>query len=92
MMLSDDKISHTTHMLLKGLMEKGLIILKEDDGLVRREIKRSIINELKIGEDIDAQVRKKLESYSKKLVEGSPEWEILYKKFFVEEDVKKGRK
>lgn len=79
-------------MLLKGLMEKGLIILKEDDGLVRREIKRTINNELKFGEDIDAEVRKKLQSYTKKLVEGSPEWDIMYRKFFEEEDAKKGRK
>ncbi len=92
MMLSDDKITHTTHMLLKGLMEKGLIILKEDDSLVRREIKRTITNELKVGEDIDAEVRKKLQSYTKKLIEGSPEWEIMYRKFFEEEDAKKGRK
>jgi hypothetical protein len=92
MMLSDDKITHTTHMLLKGLMEKGLVVLKDDDGLVRREIKRTITNELKVGEEIDANVRKKLESYSKKLIEGSPEWEVLYKKFFEEEDAKKGRK
>ena len=92
MMLSDDKITHTTHVLLKGLMEKGLIILKEDDSLARREIKRTITNELKIGEDIDAEVRKKLQSYTKKLIEGSPEWEIMYKKFFEEEDAKKGRR
>ena len=92
MMLSDDKITHTTHMLLKGLMEKGLIILKEDDSLVRREIKRTITNELKFGEDLDAEVRKKLQSYTKKLIEGSPEWEIMYKKFFEEEDAKKGRR
>ncbi|MBF0557702.1 MAG: DUF507 family protein [Nitrospirae bacterium] len=92
MMLSDDKITHTTHMLLKGLMEKGLIILKEDDSLLRREIKRTIINELKFGEEIDAEVKKKLQSYTKKLIEGSPEWEILYRKFFEEEDAKKGRR
>jgi len=92
MMLSDDKITHTTHMLLKGLMEKGLIILKEDDSLVRREIKRTITNELKVGEDLDTEVRKKLQSYTKKLIEGSPEWEIMYKKLFEEEDAKKGRK
>ncbi|HXW69011.1 MAG TPA: DUF507 family protein [Dissulfurispiraceae bacterium] len=92
MMLSDDKITHTTHMMLKGLMEKGLIILKEDDSLVRREIKRTITNELKVGEDLDTEVRKKLQSYTKKLIEGSPEWEIMYKKLFEEEDAKKGRK
>lgn len=92
MMLSDDKITHMTHVLLKGLMDKGLITLKEDDGLLRREIKRTIINELKIGEDIDEAVRRKLQSFSKKLVDGSPEWEVLYRKFYEEEEVKRGRR
>lgn len=92
MMLSDDKVTHMTHVLLKGLMDKGLITLKEDDSLLRREIKRTILNELKLGEDIDAAVRKKLQSFSKKLIEGSPEWDVLYKKFFEEEDSKRGRR
>ncbi|MDA8338894.1 MAG: DUF507 family protein [Nitrospiraceae bacterium] len=92
MMLSDDKITHMTHVVLKGLMDKGLITLKEDDGLLRREIKRTIINELKIGEDIDEAVRRKLQSFSKKLVDGSPEWEVLYRKFYEEEEVKRGRR
>lgn len=92
MMLSDDKITHTTHVVLKGLMEKGLITLKGDDSLLRREIKRTITNELKIGDDIDEAIRRKLQSFSKKLVEGSPEWEVLYKKYFEEEEVRKGRR
>ncbi|MBF0506890.1 MAG: DUF507 family protein [Nitrospirae bacterium] len=92
MTLSDDKITQTTYALLKGLMDKGMIVLKEDDSLLRREIKRTIISELKIGEDIDVEVRKKLQSYTKKLIEGSPEWEIMYRKLFEEEDSKKGRR
>jgi uncharacterized protein len=91
MMLSDDKISHLSHVLLKGLTEKKLIQVEEDEGKVRTEIKRMIISELKVGEEIDAVVRKKLQSFSKKMVEGSPEWEILYKKFYREEEIKKGR-
>ncbi|MDI6727970.1 MAG: DUF507 family protein [Thermodesulfovibrionales bacterium] len=92
MMLSNDKITHMTHVVLKGLMDKGLITLKEDDSLLRREIKRTIMNELKIGEDIDEAVRRKLQSFSKKLIEGSPEWEVLYKKYYEEEEVKRGRR
>jgi hypothetical protein len=92
MMLSDDKISHTTHMLLKGLLENKLIVPKAEESEVRREIKKTIVNELKIGEDINETVTKKLLSFSKKLVEGSPEWEVLYRKFYEEEEVKKGRK
>ncbi len=92
MMLSDDKISHTTHVLLKGLLDNKLISLKVDDSDVRREIKKTIISQLKIGEDIDAAVTKKLLSFSRKLTEGSPEWEVLYKKFYEEEEAKRGNK
>ncbi|BCB97081.1 hypothetical protein JZK55_20030 [Dissulfurispira thermophila] len=92
MRLTDDKITHMTHIVLKGLMDKGFITLKEDDALLRREIKRTIINELKIGEDIDEAVRRKLRSLSKKLVEGSPEWDVLYKKYYEEEEVKRGKR
>ncbi len=92
MILSDEKISHLTHILFKGLVDKGLIKLKEDDSLVRREIKRTIIKELRLGEDIDLSVRKKIQSLSKKVIEGSPEWDVLYKKFFEEEELKRGRR
>ncbi len=91
MMLSEDKISHLSHVLLKGLIEKNLVEVTEEEGKIRGEIKRTIISELKIGEEIDSVVRKKLLSFSKKIAEGSPEWEVLYKKFFREEEVKRGR-
>lgn len=91
MMLSEDKISHLTHVLLKGLMDQDLIDLIQDAGDVRREMKRTIVAELKIGEEIDQIVRNKLQTYSRKLIEGSPEWEVMYKKLFREEEVKKGR-
>jgi uncharacterized protein len=91
MMLSDDKISHLSHVLLKGLLERKLVEPIEEDGKVRTEMKRAIISELKIGEEIDSVVRRKLQSYAKKIVEGTAEWEILYKKFFREEEAKKGR-
>jgi hypothetical protein len=91
MMLSEDKISHLSHVLLGDLIKQGFVEAVEDEGAIRREIKRTIISELKVGEEIDQIVRKKLQSFTKKLIEGSPEWEVLYKKFFREEEIKRGR-
>jgi len=90
MMLSDEKISHLSHVLLKGLADRNLIELKNEEGKVRREIKRSTVSFLKVSEDIDSSVKKKLQSFSRKIVEGSPEWEVLYKKFYREEAARKG--
>jgi len=89
-MLSDEKVSHLTHVIFKGLTDKALIELVAEEGKVRREVKRSIVSFLKVSEEIDLSVRKKLQSFSRKIVEGSPEWEVLYKKFYREEAAKRG--
>ena len=91
MMLSDDKISHLSHVLLKGLLERKLVEAVEEDGKVRTEMKRTIMSELKTGEEIDSVVRRKLQSFSKKIAEGSSEWEIMYRKYYREEEIKRGR-
>lgn len=91
MMLSDEKITHTSHILLKALKERNLIEVLEDEGRIRRQIKNSLEAELKLGEEIENAARKKVDSYSRKVFEGSPEWEVLYKRFLSEEGVKRGR-
>ena len=91
MKLSNDKISHLSHVVYKGLQERKTIVPLSEDSEIRREIKRVITKELKISEDIDQFVCNKLESYSKKIYEGSNEWEVLYRKFYNEEVSKRGR-
>ncbi|MDC4227246.1 MAG: DUF507 family protein [Candidatus Manganitrophus sp.] len=54
-------------------------------------MKRTLLSELKLDGQIDELVRQKLASYSRRIVEGSPEWDILYQKTFNEE-MKKRRK
>jgi hypothetical protein len=91
MMLSDDKISHLTHVVLTGLLANDAVDITEDEAAVRRAIKRAITRFLKEGEDMDAAARRKIESMSRQVAEGSPEWDVLYQKFFREEEVKRGR-
>jgi hypothetical protein len=91
MMLSDDKISSLTHLILEGLIEKKWATLLEEESRVLREIRKIITSELKIQEEMDQAVRDKLLSYSRRSVEGSPEWEVLYKKFLNEEQLKRQR-
>ena len=72
MILSDEKITHLTHVLLKGLIEKDALDIIEEEGRVRREMKRSLEAFLKISEDIDQSVRKKMLSFSRKIK--LPKW------------------
>ncbi len=91
MRLSDDKISHITHVVLKGLLEKKVVKPLTDEGKIRHEMRRVIIKELRIADSIDETVMKKLQSYSKKIYEGSSEWDVMYNKLFEEESSKKVR-
>ncbi|MBI5755646.1 MAG: DUF507 family protein [Nitrospirae bacterium] len=90
MILSEDKITHLSHLILNDL-KKSPVTLREDEISVLREIKRSIIAELRLDDDVDAIVKKKLSSYTKKVAEGSPEWTLQYNRFF-EEEMRKRRR
>ena len=61
----------------------------EDDGKVLREIKRVVAVELALDAEIDKKVRAKLASYTKQIVEGSPEWDVMYRKTSEEEQKKR---
>lgn len=91
MVLSDDKISHLSHLILQGLEKDPDVEKKGPQSELLRGIKQVIISELKQDERIDEMVRERLASYSRKIVEGSQEWDILYHKTFNEE-AKKRRK
>ena len=91
MLLSDDKISHLAHLILNSLSQDQRTKLLGDEDKVLREIKRIIIDEVKAEEEIDLIVRNKLSSYSRPIYEGSPEWEVLYQKFLLEELKKRMR-
>lgn len=91
MALSEEKISHLSHMILQALEREPSVERRGEKDLILRQIKRTLHSELKLDAQIDELVRQKLSSYSRKIVEGSPEWDILYQKTFNEE-MKKRRK
>jgi len=87
-MLSEDKVSHLSHVILLAVKNSPLVQVKTEDGRILKEIKRVLAGELGQEQDIDRKVRAKLGSYSRGIVEGSPEWEVLYRKTFEEESRK----
>ncbi|HWC51168.1 MAG TPA: DUF507 family protein [Nitrospira sp.] len=90
-MLSEDKVSHLSHVILSAVKNSPLAQVKSDDGRILKEIKRVLAGELAQEQEIDRKVRAKLGSYSRGIVEGSPEWEVLYRKTFEEETRKRAK-
>jgi len=89
--LSEDKVRKLSHAVFDELVEGGHAEVNVDDADVRREIKLIIGRWLKTDEEIEAAVRRKIESYSRKVHEGSPEWEVLFRKHYDEELARRGR-
>ncbi len=84
-MLSEDKVSHLSHVILTAVKKHGGTTVKSPDERILKEIKRVLGVELAQEQGIDQKVRATLASYSRGIVEGSAEWDILYRKTFEEE-------
>lgn len=92
MKLSEDRISHISHLVADGLWKDELIDYDEDEEhKVVDEIKKVIANYLKVEDEVDTIVRNKISSYSRNIPTGSREWDVLYQKFHKEEMQKRHR-
>jgi len=57
----------------------------EDRDTIRQQIVQILQNLLKEEEKVDAGVRRKISSQKREILEGSEEWDILYRKYYGEE-------
>jgi hypothetical protein len=85
MRLSEDRISHISHLILDMLMQNPNIDAVQPKERILREIKRTITDELKFEDEADAAARRTIQSLSRRVPEGSREWDVLYRKYFEEE-------
>lgn len=91
MKLSEDRISHLSHLVLNHLIEEGFVFITEDkEPSVRFRVKKIFTGKLENEDALDERVRKKIASYQRKIPEGSNEWQILYQRFYQEEKARKG--
>jgi hypothetical protein len=89
--LSREKVLHLSHLILGYLDRDDGVEYFDEPQQIRQTIVRIISDEMRADETIDALVRRKLESQKRAIVEGSEEWEILYRKYY-EEEVARHRK
>jgi hypothetical protein len=77
---SRERLFHLAARLTEQVLaQEGVVALKGADD-IRNEILRTLSDEARVEESIDAEVRKILGSYARPAAEGSPEWDILYQK------------
>jgi hypothetical protein len=89
--LSREKVLVLSHLILGYLDQDDGIEYFDEPQQIRQTIVKIIMDEMKNDEAIDALVRRKLESQKRGIVEGSDEWDVLYRKYY-EEEVTRHRK
>jgi hypothetical protein len=91
MRLSREKVLRLSHIVTDSLVASDEVEFIEDRDTIRQQIVQILQAILKEEEGVDAEVRKKIASQKKKeILEGSEEWDILYRKYYAEELKKLG--
>ena len=84
-LLTPDKQTHLAHVILKCLQKAGQATIVGDSTVALREIKRILTEQVTLEEELDRTIRSRLQSYSRPIPEGSEEWNVMYRKTYLEE-------
>jgi uncharacterized protein len=85
MRLSREKIVRLSHQITDVLVNSDEVEFVEDRDTIRQKIVLILTESLREEEKADLEVRKKISSQKKEILEGSEEWEVLYRKYYSDE-------
>jgi hypothetical protein len=88
--VSRDKANKVAHVLTDALADMPEVEFLEDRNTIRLEVRKILEALLNQEEKIDQAAKHKIENQKKTILEGSQEWDILYRKYYNEEVKKLG--
>jgi hypothetical protein len=90
MRVTADKLNKLAHTVADTLAEIPECDFLEDRNTIRQEARKILTKLLTDEMKLDAGARQKIASQRKIIVEGSQEWDILYRKYYNDEVKKLG--
>jgi uncharacterized protein len=88
--ISRDKANKVAHTVTDALAAIEEVDFLEDRNTIRLEVRKIMEDLLNQEARIDQAARTKIESQKRTILEGSQEWDILYRKYYNEEVKKLG--
>jgi len=88
--ISRDKLNKLAHTVADTLAEIPEVDFLEDRNTIRQEARKALEKLLMEETKIDAAARQKISSQRRIILEGSQEWDILYRKYYNDEVKKLG--
>ena len=90
MRITRDKLNKLAHVVADTLAETDECDFLEDRNTIRQEARKALETLLMDEMKIDSAAKLKIASQRKIILEGSQEWDILYRKYYNEEVKKLG--
>lgn len=90
MRISREKLNKLAHTVADSLAEVDQVGFLDDRNTIRQEARKALENLLTEEAKIDTAARLKIANQRKIILEGSQEWEILYRKYYNDEVRKLG--
>ena len=90
MRITPDKLNKLAHTVADTLAETDECEFLEDRNTIRQEARKALTKLLLEETRIDAAAKLKIASQRKIIMEGSQEWDILYRKYYNDEVKKLG--
>ena len=90
MRLSREKVNKAAHAVTDVLADMNEVEFVEDRNTLRLEVRKILEDLLNHEERIDQAARQNIESQKRTIIEGSQEWDILYRKYYNDEVKKLG--
>ena len=85
MRLSREKIVRISYQVTDLLVQCNEVEFIEDRDTIRQHIVQTITNVLREEEKVEVEVRKRISSQKKEILEGSEEWDLLFRKYYSDE-------
>jgi hypothetical protein len=85
MRLTREKVIRLSHQITDILVASDDVEFVEDRDTIRQQVVQILTATLKEEEKADAEVRKRITSQKKEILEGSEEWDVLYRKYYADE-------
>jgi len=85
MRLSREKIVRLSHQITDVLVASDDVEFLDDRDTIRQQVVSILTATLREEEKADMEVRKRISSQKKEILEGSEEWDVLYRKYYADE-------
>jgi len=91
MIISPDRQNHLAHLVTDGVWGDDIVDFVDDDQALKAA-KLAISEFVKDDEELDKNARAKVASLKRNVMEGTPEWDVMYRKYYDEERAKRGQR